>query len=170
MLDSLSCAFTSIFFLNNKTIKKEMNHLFLLFIFRYVFIFRYLLFLDTCCLFLDTQSNFHMVVDCANIAMKEHCYWPIVSDLINLLSHKTITTKFLSDTRLVTMWLDLLSYLQGMNLNNRELSQHVEFESETYYAAFSAELEMASSPMWSLISHCKTKVSKTCVALDVLDL
>ena len=128
------------------------------------------LFLDTCCLFLDTQSNFHMVVDCANIAMKEHCYWPIVSDLINLLSHKTITTKFLSDTRLVTMWLDLLSYLQGMNLNNRELSQHVEFESETYYAAFSAELEMASSPMWSLISHCKTKVSKTCVALDVLDL
>jgi E3 ubiquitin-protein ligase UBR3 len=56
-----------------------------------------------------------------------------------------------------------------MNLNNRELSQHVEFESETYYAAFSAELEMASSPMWSLISHCKTKVSKTCVALYVLD-
>ncbi|XP_052094995.1 E3 ubiquitin-protein ligase UBR3-like [Mytilus californianus] len=107
----------------------------------------------------DTQSNFHMVVDCANIAMKEHCYWPIVSDLINLFSHKAITIKFLSDTRLVTMWLDLLSYLQGMNLNNRELSQHVEFESETYYAAFSAELEMASSPMWSLISHCKLKDS-----------
>lgn len=106
----------------------------------------------------DTQSNFHEIVDCANTAMKEHCYWPIVSDLINLFSHKTIAKKFLSDTKLVSMWLDLLSYLQGMNLNNRELSQHVEFESETYYAAFSAELEMASSPMWSLISHCKNKV------------
>ena len=46
-----------------------------------------------------------------------------------------------------------------MNLNHRELSQHVEFESETYYAAFSAELEIASSPMWSLISHCRSKVS-----------
>jgi hypothetical protein len=57
------------------------------------------LFLDTCCLFLDTQSNFHMVVDCANIAMKEHCYWPIVSDLINLLSHKTITKQQVSKNK-----------------------------------------------------------------------
>ena len=46
----------------------------------------------------------------------------------------------------------------GMNLNQRELHQHVEFEPDTYYAAFSAELEIAASPMWSLISHCKTKV------------
>lgn len=110
-------------------------------------------------MFADFRLNFHMVVDCTNDIMKEHIYWPIVSDFINLLAHKKVAHKFLSDSKLVVMWLDLLSYFQGMNLNHRELSQHVEFESETYYAAFSAELEIASAPMWSLLSHCKTPVS-----------
>ncbi|KAJ8313482.1 hypothetical protein KUTeg_008043 [Tegillarca granosa] len=105
----------------------------------------------------DAQSNFHYVVDCGNEAMKDHCYWPIVSDLINLLSHREIAHQFLADNRLITMWIELLSYFQGMNLNQRELCQHVEFEPETYYAAFSAELEIASSPMWSLLSHCREK-------------
>ncbi|XP_069111047.1 E3 ubiquitin-protein ligase ubr3-like [Argopecten irradians] len=105
----------------------------------------------------DSQMNMHMVVDCDNDVMKDHCYWPVVSDLINLLSHQTIAHKFLGDLRLINMWLELLCYFQGMNLNQRELSQHMGFEPETYYAAFSAELEIASSPMWSLMSHCKTK-------------
>ncbi|WAQ93484.1 UBR3-like protein [Mya arenaria] len=103
----------------------------------------------------DAHQNFHMVVDCSNESMKEHCYWPIISDLINLLSHADIAYKFVSDSKLVIMWLELLSYFQGMNLNTRELHQHVEFEPDTYYAAFSAELEISASPMWSLISHLK---------------
>ena len=49
--------------------------------------------------------------------------------------------------------------MTGCNLNQRELTQHVEFEPDTYYAAFSAELEMSASPMSYLISHCKDKVS-----------
>lgn len=44
-------------------------------------------------------------------------------------------------------------YFSGMNVNVRELSQHVEFEPQTYYAAFSAELEASASPMWALVSH-----------------
>lgn len=40
-----------------------------------------------------------------------------------------------------------------MNVNQRELSQHVEFEPNTYYAAFSAELEASAYPMWALVSH-----------------
>ena len=40
-----------------------------------------------------------------------------------------------------------------MNVNVRELTQHVEFEPYTYYAAFSAELEVSASPMWALVSH-----------------
>ena len=40
-----------------------------------------------------------------------------------------------------------------MNVNQRELSQHVEFEANTYYAAFSAELEASAYPMWALVSH-----------------
>ena len=40
-----------------------------------------------------------------------------------------------------------------MNVNQRELGQHVEFEPNTYYAAFSAELEASAYPMWALVSH-----------------
>lgn len=40
-----------------------------------------------------------------------------------------------------------------MNVNQRELTQHVEFEPNTYYAAFSAELEASAYPMWALVSH-----------------
>lgn len=46
-----------------------------------------------------------------------------------------------------------------MNLNKRELNEHVEFESQTYYAAFAAELEACAQPMWGLLAHCKFKVS-----------
>lgn len=46
-----------------------------------------------------------------------------------------------------------------MNLNKRELNEHVEFESQTYYAAFAAELEACAQPMWGLLTHCKVKVS-----------
>jgi len=46
----------------------------------------------------------------------------------------------------------------GMNLNVRELTQHVEYEPDFYYAAFSAELEICSSTMWSLLVHLNDKV------------
>lgn len=45
----------------------------------------------------------------------------------------------------------------GMNVNQRELNQHVEFEPSTYYAAFSAELEASAYPMWALLSHLNSK-------------
>jgi len=45
------------------------------------------------------------------------------------------------------------TFVAGMNVNVRELSQHVEFEPNTYYAAFSAELESSAYPMWALLSH-----------------
>lgn len=50
-----------------------------------------------------------------------------------------------------------------MNLNKRELNEHVEFESQTYYAAFAAELEACAQPMWGLLTHCKVKVSPACI-------
>lgn len=40
-----------------------------------------------------------------------------------------------------------------MNVNQREMNVHVEFEPNTYYAAFSAELEASAYPMWALVSH-----------------
>jgi len=46
----------------------------------------------------------------------------------------------------------------GMNLNIRELMEHVEYEPDFYYAAFSAELEICSSTMWSLLVHLNDEV------------
>lgn len=47
----------------------------------------------------------------------------------------------------------MIVFFLGMNVNQRELCQHVEFEPNTYYAAFSAELEASAYPMWALVSH-----------------
>ncbi|XP_066595206.1 E3 ubiquitin-protein ligase Ubr3 [Prorops nasuta] len=101
----------------------------------------------------DPDKNFHYVVDCGRQVMKEHCYWPLVSDLNNVLSHKPVAVRFMSDDSLLEMWFDFLSMFQGMNVNQRELNQHIEFEPNTYYAAFSAELEASAYPMWALVSH-----------------
>ncbi|KAI4457311.1 ubiquitin ligase e3 alpha-related [Holotrichia oblita] len=101
----------------------------------------------------NSDKNFHYVVDCGKAVMKEHCYWPLVSDLNNVLSHRPVALKFMADDSLLEMWFVFLSMFQGMNVNQRELIQHVEFEPNTYYAAFSAELEASAYPMWALVSH-----------------
>uniref|UniRef100_T1JNI2 E3 ubiquitin-protein ligase n=1 Tax=Strigamia maritima TaxID=126957 RepID=T1JNI2_STRMM len=103
----------------------------------------------------DTERNFNYVVDCSRDIMKDHCYWPLVSDLNNVLSHRPVALKFMGDSTLLDLWFTFLSLFQGMNVNKRELLQHVEFEPNTYYAAFSAELEASAAPMWAMISHLK---------------
>ncbi|XP_037294366.1 E3 ubiquitin-protein ligase Ubr3 [Manduca sexta] len=101
----------------------------------------------------DPKHNFHYVIDCTRRVMKEHCYWPLVSDFNNVLSHKSVALLFLQDDALVDMWFEFLSMLQGMNVNVREVGGHIEFEPSSYYAAFSCELEAAAYPMWSVLSH-----------------
>ncbi|KAL7047669.1 hypothetical protein ACKWTF_003079 [Chironomus riparius] len=105
----------------------------------------------------DPDKNFHYVVDCAKKVMREHCYWPLVSDFNNVLSHERVAQVFLKDDNLIDMWFQFLSMLQGMNVNIRETTSHVEFEPSSYYAAFSCELEASAYPMWSIISHLKDK-------------
>ncbi|XP_074027443.1 ubr3 ubiquitin ligase isoform X2 [Leptinotarsa decemlineata] len=101
----------------------------------------------------DVEENCHWVVDCAKTVMKNHCYWPLVSDLNNVLSHRPVALKFMSDDGLLEMWFSFLSMFQGMNVNQKEVAAHIEFEPNTYYAAFSAELEASAYPMWALVSH-----------------
>ena len=62
---------------------------------------------------LEPEQNYHMVVDCAHAVLREHCYWPIVSDLINVLSHKPIAHKFMENDTLLQFWFELISYFQG---------------------------------------------------------
>lgn len=87
--------------------------------------------------------------------MKDHCYWPLVSDFNNVLSHESVALVFLRNDKLVEMWFQFLFMLQGMNVNERETGTHVEYEPGSYYAAFSCELEASAYPMWSIISHLK---------------
>lgn len=61
----------------------------------------------------DPDQNFHYVVDCGRQVMKEHCYWPVVSDLNNVLSHKPVAVRFMSDDSLLEMWFQFLSMFQG---------------------------------------------------------
>ncbi|XP_073830136.1 ubr3 ubiquitin ligase [Musca autumnalis] len=103
----------------------------------------------------DPSKNFHFVIDCTRQVMKDHCYWPLVSDFNNVLSHESVALVFLRDDNLIDMWFQFLSMLQGMNVNVRETASHVEFEPNSYYAAFSCELEASAYPMWSIISHLK---------------
>lgn len=66
------------------------------------------------CSFLDPEKNFHFVIDCAKKVMKEHCYWPLVSDFNNVLSHESVALVFLKDDNLIDMWFQFLSMLQGL--------------------------------------------------------
>ncbi|XP_075927773.1 E3 ubiquitin-protein ligase UBR3 isoform X3 [Petromyzon marinus] len=108
---------------------------------------------------LQDEDNFNLVVNCGEALLKNNTYWPLVSDFINILSHGSVARQFLHDHALLQMWMMFLSFFQGMNLNRRELNEHVEFESQTYYAAFAAELEACAQPMWGLLAHCKTPES-----------
>ncbi|XP_041979503.1 E3 ubiquitin-protein ligase Ubr3 [Aricia agestis] len=101
----------------------------------------------------DPARNRHRVIDCTRRVMKEHCYWPLVSDFNNVLSHRSVALLFLADEALVDMWFEFLAMLQGMNVNVRETGGHIEFEPSSYYAAFSCELEAAAYPMWSVLAH-----------------
>ncbi|XP_044273896.1 E3 ubiquitin-protein ligase UBR3 isoform X1 [Varanus komodoensis] len=105
----------------------------------------------------DEENSLHVVVNCGEALLKNNTYWPLVSDFINILSHQSVAKKFLEDHRLLVTWMNFVSFFQGMNLNKRELNEHVEFESQTYYAAFAAELEACAQPMWGLLSHCKVR-------------
>lgn len=62
---------------------------------------------------LDPDKNMHYVIDCAKKVMKEHCYWPLVSDFNNVLSHEAVAFEFLQDDDLIEMWFEFLSMLQG---------------------------------------------------------
>lgn len=60
-------------------------------------------------------KNTHFVVDCGSQCMKDHCYWPLVSDLNNILSHRPVALRFLEDDGLLKMWFSFLSMFQGKN-------------------------------------------------------
>uniref|UniRef100_A0A915KPQ5 E3 ubiquitin-protein ligase n=1 Tax=Romanomermis culicivorax TaxID=13658 RepID=A0A915KPQ5_ROMCU len=128
---------------------------------------------------LNTVSdNFHLVADCRHRLMENQSYWVTSHDLRNILSHKEVALNFLSrnglifstqhdnfcrDPPLLDVFAALVSTLQGINPNTRELSGHVEYESRSYFAAFSAELELCSLISRTLLEHLKDQDSFDCI-------
>jgi E3 ubiquitin-protein ligase UBR3 len=100
-----------------------------------------------------TLTTGALVVDPDHTILQENLYWLVISDLVNLLSHKQVALTFLSDKNLFGLWLELIGYFQGMNLNVRQFGEHLQHEQPTYFSSFSAELEFCSSIMWSFIQH-----------------
>lgn len=106
----------------------------------------------------DEGNNEHFVVDNGHEIMRNNSYWALISDLHNLLAHRDITLKFLRDLPALELWANILMAIQGMNVNERELEQHVEFESRDYYAAFTAEIEISASTLWCMMISLKDQV------------
>ena len=64
-------------------------------------------------IFKECRHTRTLVVDCSRDVFREHCYWPIVSDLINILAHKSVARAVFDDQRLLLFWFELLAYFQG---------------------------------------------------------
>ena len=101
----------------------------------------------------NEKSNGNRVIDPDHVVMQENLYWLVISDMVNLLSHRGVALEFLANAELVGIWLELVSYFQAMNLNVRKFGEHVQQEQPTYFSSFSAELEFCSSVMWSFLQH-----------------
>ena len=41
--------------------------------------------------------------------MRKHCYWPVISDLSNILSHRSVVDRFFTDPALMKMWTNVLA-------------------------------------------------------------
>ncbi|KAJ8025030.1 E3 ubiquitin-protein ligase UBR3 [Holothuria leucospilota] len=106
-----------------------------------------------------TRKTVHQVLNCDSKILKDQCYWPIVSDFSNILSHRSVASHFFKDDLLMQLWCRFLTMFMGMNLNKRELGYHVEYEPNLYSTAFAAEIEGCAAPMWQIASHCREKTT-----------
>ncbi|CAL8088764.1 unnamed protein product [Calicophoron daubneyi] len=100
---------------------------------------------------LDDRSN--MVVNCDGPLIQNNVFWPFVSDLNNLVSHKPIVDVFVEDQTFLKAWTDVLRYMQFMNCFVMKEGNHIEYETMAFYHAFTMEIEIGATPMWSIWQH-----------------
>eukprot|EP00795_Rhopilema_esculentum_P014545 gene14545-5613_t len=96
-----------------------------------------------------------LVADCDHRILINHCYWPIASDLLNILSHKQVVKEFLKNDTIIHQWMYLVTLLTGMNVNNRRIASHIQFEPRTYITSFSVEFESVAAVVWELLRGCE---------------
>ena len=54
-----------------------------------------------------------LVADCDHRILINHCYWPVASDLLNILSHKQVVREFLGNDTIMHQWMYLVTLLTG---------------------------------------------------------
>ncbi|KFD58401.1 hypothetical protein M513_00627 [Trichuris suis] len=113
----------------------------------------------------SSSSLAPQVVDCRSPIMDNHNYWAVALDLHSLLSSFSLSVMFLRDPVVLDVWMRMTMNFQGMNLNLRELKKHVDFESRTYSVSFTAELELFSITVSSMLHHLRDKASFDCILL-----
>ncbi|KAA3675811.1 E3 ubiquitin-protein ligase UBR3, partial [Paragonimus westermani] len=106
---------------------------------------------DSCRTRLDDRSN--MVVYCDGPLIPNNVFWPFVSDLSNLVSHKAIVDVFVEDPEFLQAWTKVLRYMQFMNCFVLREGDHIEYETMAFYHAVTMEIEMSANPMWNIWQH-----------------
>ncbi|KAF5401624.1 hypothetical protein PHET_04904, partial [Paragonimus heterotremus] len=106
---------------------------------------------DSCRTRLDDRSN--MVVYCDGPLIPNNVFWPFVSDLSNLVSHKAIVDVFVEDSEFLQAWTKVLRYMQFMNCFVLREGDHIEYETMAFYHAVTMEIEMSANPMWNIWQH-----------------
>ncbi|UJR15883.1 hypothetical protein I4U23_002808 [Adineta vaga] len=105
----------------------------------------------------DTTTG--MVVDVEHQLIVKNVYWPLLSDFVNILSQEKIALAILENKKYFNLWLRFLTLFQGMNVNERIINHHVEYEPQGYMYAFTIELEICAAAMWCFINHLKPNYS-----------
>ena len=123
------------------------------------------------------ESHIGTVVNVEHRLITRNVYWPLLSDFVNILSQAKIALTIMENKKYFNLWLRFLTLFQGetttaairslptfeslgMNVNERALNQHIEYESQAYLYAFTIELEISAAAMWCFVSHLNTDVSK----------
>ncbi|CAF1683274.1 unnamed protein product [Rotaria magnacalcarata] len=121
---------------------------------------------------LTNDANTGMVVDVEHRLIVKNVYWPLLSDFVNILSQEKIAFAILENKRYLILWLRFLTLFQGMNVNERVLTQHVEYEPQAYMYAFTIELEISAAAMWCFVGHLKPNYSSEkliCIIKQIID-
>lgn len=98
----------------------------------------------------DTTTHAAPSINCASAIARQRLYDPLASDLINITSHASVARRFLQDAQCVSHWLQCLTALQRVNPTERQLTRHIEFESEAWRFALSLELDLCAGILTNL--------------------
>lgn len=108
----------------------------------------------------DSESSNGFVVDVEHPLIIKNVYWPLLSDFVNILSQEKVAISILENKRYFNLWLRFLKLFQGMNVNERVLIEHIEYEPRAYMYAFTIELEISAAAMWCFVNHFNSNFSR----------